>query len=441
MAAGPGPAKPMSPFSAAPEPAAPKPAAPDLRWRLRHLLLAPHRLAFFLALALLVGSAWWWAGVQLGRLVQAAPVAGAVPPAVVHAALMVCGFFPLFFSGFLFTAGPKWLQVAPWPVSALRAPLLLLAAGWLAWLLGAPQSRVAAGAGATGACAGMAWITVLFWRLLAQSRAADQLHARLVGLAFVVGGCCVAGLAACTWLGEWGWARHFVLTALWGFAVLVFVTVAHRMLPFFSPPGPHGDHPWGGLGVLVAAVGFEVLAVWVDALSGGDVPWAGGWIGLRAALELACGALLLWRAWGWARRQSLRNRLLRMFYLGFVWLGLAFLLHGLASGAALAGVLPGGRLAALHALGMGCLGTLMLAMVTRVSCGHSGRAQVADRLLWALFLAWQLATVLRLAAALGGATAPGLLAAAALLWAGVSAVWALRLGSWFGRRRADGRPG
>src|SRR5690606_23665046 len=218
---------------------------------------------------------------------------------------------------------------------------------------------------------------------------------------------------------------HFVLTALWGFAVLVFVTVAHRMLPFFSPPGPHGDHPWGGLGVLVAAVGFEVLAVWVDALSAGDVPWAGGWIGLRAALELACGALLLWRAWGWAQRQSLRNRLLRMFYLGFVWLGLAFLLHGLASGAALAGVLPGARLAALHALGMGCLGTLMLAMVTRVSCGHSGRAQVADRLLWALFLAWQLATVLRLAAALGGATAPGLLAAAALLWAGVSAVWAL----------------
>ena len=432
--------QPAAPQPAAPRPAPPKLAAPDLRWRPHYLLLAPHRLAFFLALLLLAGSAWWWASVQLG-MTRSARTSDAVPAPVVHAALMACGFFPLFFSGFLFTAGPKWLQVAPWPMNVLRAPLLLLAAGWLAWLLAAPHSRVAAAAGATGACAGMAWVTMLFGRLLVQSRAPDQLHARIVGFAFVVGSCCVAGLAACTWLGEWEWARRWVLTALWGFAVLIFVTVAHRMLPFFSPPGPNGDHPWGGLGLLAGAVGFEVLAVWIDALHAGRAPWHGAWYGLRAVLELACAGLLLWRAWGWAQRQSLRNRLLRMFYLGFLWLGLALLLRGLASVAALAGVLPGAELAALHALGMGCLGTLMLAMVTRVSCGHSGRAQVADALLWGLFLLWQFATVLRLGAALGGAAAPVLLAIAALLWTTGATVWALRLGSWYGRRRADGRAG
>ena len=46
---------------------------------------------------------------------------------------------------------------------------------------------------------------------------------------------------------------------------------------------------------------------------------------------------------------------------------------------------------------MGCLGSLMLAMVTRVSCGHGGRALVADRLVWTLFWVLQLATVVRLA--------------------------------------------
>jgi uncharacterized protein involved in response to NO len=31
--------------------------------------------------------------------------------------------------------------------------------------------------------------------------------------------------------------------------------------------------------------------------------------------------------------------------------------------------------------------------------------------------------------------------AAALLWAGVMAVWGLRMLGWYGRQRADGRPG
>lgn len=86
----------------------------------------------------------------------------------------------------------------------------------------------------------------------------------------------------------------------------------------------------------------------------------------------------------------------------------------------------------------------MLAMVTRVSCGHSGRALVADRTAWTLFWLLQAAAVLRI-----GAEVPGmfgvawawLLPTAALLWAGTMAVWGVRLGGWYGRLRADGRPG
>ena len=100
-------------------------------------------------------------------------------------------------------------------------------------------------------------------------------------------------------------------------------------------------------------------------------------------------------------------------------------------------------LGALHALTMGCLASLMLAMVTRVSCGHSGRALVADRIVWTLFWCLQAAAVLRIAASVPGiAGLPlPLLPLAAGLWAATMGAWGLRLGRWYGRLRADGRPG
>lgn len=66
---------------------------------------------------------------------------------------------------------------------------------------------------------------------------------------------------------------------------------------------------------------------------------------------------------------------------------------------------------------------------------------MADRLVWTLFWVLQLATVVRLAASAPWPWSPVLLAVAALLWAGIMAVWGLRLIGWYGRLRADGRPG
>jgi uncharacterized protein involved in response to NO len=39
----------------------------DKRWRVRYLMLAPHRLGFFLAMVVLVASGGWWALVQVDR--------------------------------------------------------------------------------------------------------------------------------------------------------------------------------------------------------------------------------------------------------------------------------------------------------------------------------------------------------------------------------------
>jgi uncharacterized protein involved in response to NO len=53
--------------------------------------------------------------------------------------------------------------------------------------------------------------------------------------------------------------------------------------------------------------------------------------------------------------------------------------------------------APLHALGIGFLSSLVLAMATRVTLGHSGRRLIMDRFTVACFVALQVAALLRVA--------------------------------------------
>ena len=188
---------------------------------------------------------------------------------------------------------------------------------------------------------------------------------------------------------------------------------------------------------MLATAVLEVVSVWLMLAGWGE---GTAWRLLRGALELGVGGVLVWLAWVWGLVQSLKIRLLAMLHVGFVWFGLSLLLSGLSQWLLAAGGVPTLGLGALHALTMGFLGSILLAMVTRVACGHSGRALVADATVWTLFWGLQVAVLLRIAGTLPHAG--GLwLAAAALTWAGVVLVWGGRLVNWFGRPRADGRPG
>lgn len=413
-------------------------------WRLRHLLLAPHRLGFCLAMLLLWCAGLWWALVQWDRLTGMLGLPYVLSPSLVHGAVMTFGFIPLFFSGFLFTAGPKWLGVAPPEAPQLLTPLLLQAAGWLLWLAGVHVHLVLGVGGLLLACTGLVWMSALFWRLVLHSQVRDQLHARVIASACAVGCLSVLGLVASVVAGADALALACVLTGLWGFVVAVYVVVAHRMIPFFTSsamPQVAAWRPFWALGLMLAVVALEVLAAWVDLLQPAGTSWGTAWLLLRGTLELAAGAVLLWLAGVWGLVQSFKNRLLAMLHIGFVWLGLALLIGGasqwLSWGTGTL-VLP---LGALHTLTMGCLASLMLAMVTRVSAGHSGRALVADDWVWWLFLLLQVATGLRIVAAWSGVPSAGTLGLVAFLWLTVMALWGGRLVGWYGRARGDGRPG
>jgi uncharacterized protein involved in response to NO len=423
------------------KPSAEAMAALDRSWRARYLLLAPHRLGFFLAMGVLVATGAWWALVQLERMTGALALTYALSPSLVHGAVMTFGFIPLFFSGFLFTAGPKWLGVRPLATGRLLAPMLLQAAGWLLWLLGAHLTADLAIAALAPAWTGLAWMTLLFWQLIGRSQAQDRLHALAIGTGCIVGCLSLAGLALSLALGAPAAALACAFTGLWGFVLVVYVSVAHRMIPFFTSsavPLMRAWHPSWVLWLMLAVAAGEVAAVWAEW--GGLSHGPAGML-VRGVFELAAGGLLLWLALAWGLVKSLQHRLLAMLHIGFLWLGLALVLGGVTQLLGWAQAAPVLSLGALHALTMGCLASLMLAMVTRVSCGHSGRALVADRLIWSLFWLLQAATLLRIAGAAQTVFAGWLLLAAALLWAAVMAVWGLRMGGWYGRLRADGRLG
>jgi uncharacterized protein involved in response to NO len=53
----------------------------------------------------------------------------------------------------------------------------------------------------------------------------------------------------------------------------------------------------------------------------------------------------------------------------------------------------------------------------------------------------QLTALLRIAAAAQSALASWLLLPTALIWVTTLSLWGVRMGNWYGRVRADGRPG
>lgn len=409
--------------------------------RLGWLMAAPHRLGFFAGGTMLALSAAWWALALVARHAGVA-VPWAVSPTTAHALLMAFGFMPFFFIGFLFTAGPRWLGLPAVPAAGVALPVGVMAAGWLLALLGFHASAALAAVGLAGVAMGLALATGRFALMVADSPVADRDHPVLVSL-----GCGLTALAL--WVAAVAVALHHdaaalaaVQAALWGGLAVVFVVVAHRMIPFFTAAAlPSLDvwRPRALLLLLVAGVALQAPFAVAQAWGGTLAPDLAG---LRAAFELPFGALLLWLALRWGLVQSLKIRLLAMLHMGFFWLGVAFTLGGV-SDVLLA--ISGGQLslglAPLHALTMGYLGSTLFAMATRVASGHSGRTLAADDWAWAFFWAAQVAVAARVGAALIAPAAATLTLLAAQFWLAACAGWALRYGRWFLTPRADGNPG
>jgi uncharacterized protein involved in response to NO len=410
-------------------------------WRPIWLLAAPHRLAFFMAALMLVMSSIWW-GILLVTRALSLALYWAVPVSAAHGLLMTMAFMPLFFAGFLFTAGPKWLRLREVTARSLLPGLMFMLAGWVIVLIGFHTYALVSCAGVILVAAGWTVLSVKFSMMVRRSDVPDRIHARLVAFACGVGTIALWTAAVSLAISSELMLRTATQMGLWGFIATIFAVVSHRMIPFFGASAVPLLDAWRPMWLLWVMV----TVLWLEAVfSAAELwyrPFSAAMRWGQVAVELPASLLLLWLAIRWGLVQSLKIRLIAMLHGGFTWLGISFALGALSH--TLMALTDGAHslgLAPLHAMTMGYLGATMFAMTTRVSSGHGGRPVAADDVAWTLYWILQSAVLLRVIAAIWPAASTPFTLLAIAAWTAATLGWALRYGRWFGRPRLDGRPG
>ncbi|KRF01810.1 short-chain dehydrogenase [Frateuria sp. Soil773] len=395
------------------------------------LASAPHRLLFFAgALAVLTSMAWWTLELVSLRFGLAGWPQPPVPPGWAHAVLTEYGMLPLFMFGFLLTVFPRWLGQPALPraryvpvAGAVFGGYLLAHAGLLdaPWLLRAGLALMLAGYLLALATLG---------GVLRAARSRDR-HALSCLAAFALGALGLAAFLAFLSGAPAACALLAVKLGTFGLLLPVYFTVSHRMIPFFS-----GNV---AAGYVVRRPAWSLPLVWTLLLAhllidlGGEPAWL--WV-VDAPLALAFG----WHALAWQPWKARRPGLLAVLHLAFAWLPLAFALYALQSLWLMATQQPVLGLAPLHVLTIGYFGSMLVAMVTRVTQGHSGRPLQMGAVPWLCFALLQGVLLLRVRAELGGDAYLWLVLAAAG-WLLAFLPWVLRALWIYLTPRRDGKPG
>jgi uncharacterized protein involved in response to NO len=343
------------------------------------LLLAGFRPFFLAAAAWAAAALILWLAMLLGGLA----LPSRLPPLAWHAHEMLFGFVLAGVGGFLLTAIPNWTKRPP--VAGL--PLALLVA---LWLLGRLDALVSAALPPPVALA----LDLAFPLALAATAAHELVAGRhwrnlplllpplVLGAGSLLMQLEAEGLAIPAGLG---WRLGLAAT------LALISVIGGRIVPAFT-----GN--WlaaRGAAARPAAKGM-VDRLALGTLHAGLFAWVAfpDWTPIGVLLLLAA-AMNLWRLARWRGLAARAEPLLLVLHAGYLWLALGSGLLGLAL---LWPALP--LAAALHALGAGAAGTMMLAVMTRASRGHTGRPLAADRATVAIYLAVTLAALARVAAAL-----------------------------------------
>ena len=355
----------------------------------------------------LLGAAWaaiavpvWLAAYTHGYVLP-----GALPAMVWHAHEMIYGYALAAVTGFLLTAIPNWTGRLP-----LRGvPLAGLVALWLA-------GRVALLASASIGPVAAALIDLAFTATLIAAVARELIAARsfhnlpvLAALVFLFTGNLLVHLHALDIAYTASLGNRVGVATL----VLLVSLIGGRIVPSFTRNWLAKRQPKGRMPVQQNRLDVACLLVIVAGL----VAWtAFPEAPITAVLTFAAGVAAAVRLSRWRGLATLREPLLFVLHAGYAWV---------AVGLVLLAATPGN--AALHALTVGAIGTMTLAVMTRATLGHSGRPLAAGPGTWSIYLLVTLAAILRTCAALSAHTAL-LTSAAGVAWSAAFILFAVLYG-------------
>lgn len=340
-----------------------------------------------------------------------------------HSHEMVFGFGMAAMTGFLLTAVRNWTGLSTPTGPSLAGLAALWIAGRVMVISGPPLLAAA--------------VDVLFVPLLAVAIARPILKSRnrrnykivvlllLIGLANVVYHLASLGPLP-------AWLAYTSVIAAMDLMTLIYAIVAGRVIPAFTgnaiPDADPGSYTWLeflAFASLLLIIVLRLVSDWVP------VPAM-----LSATLLIVAVVAHTFRLALWQPQKTLSNTLLWMLPVAYSWLPLALFLRALAQYSIV------GPAVWVHALTMGAISSLMLAMMMRSSLGHTGRPLIASGADMSAYLLLQLAASLRVAAGLF----PDSLYAPVVVISG--SLWVLAFGIFLVRYtptllgpRADGRAG
>jgi len=338
---------------------------------------------------------------------------------------MLFGFIASAMAGFLLTAVPSWTGQKGFS----GRPLVILASIWLA-------ARVLIASSAFWPAVLIAAVDLAFLPALALLVARPLLRSRSRNTPLLA-------VLALFWLTDLvfqiGLIRNNPPLALHALHIgidimLVLVTViGGRIVPSFTSAALRTR----GLPDVVqnrsALTGLAIAGMVAVMLS--DVFWSESPVaGVIAAVAASVQAVRLLQ---WATWRTLRQPILWVLHLSYAWLpvGLALKAVALLSGAAFAAFW-------LHAMTIGALATMILAVMTRASLGHTGRALIVAPLTTLAYLLLTAAAVVRVV----GLSAlrlnyPVMIIGSALFWTSAFALFVFVYAPILWGPRADGKAG
>jgi uncharacterized protein involved in response to NO len=370
---------------------------------------------FFLAAGL-------WAAVALALWIVMLNTGVALPsrfdPLTWHIHEMLFGFVMAAIAGFLLTAIPNW--TGRLPVSG--APLGGLAGLWLLGRLACLVSQALPLwlAIAADLAFPVVLVAVVARELIAAKNRSNMpmtLPVAVLGAANLLMHLESAGLSVPPGLG-WRVAVAAIL-------VLVSV-VGGRIIPSFT-------RNW-----LVARQierlpsGHAIVdRIALGSLHAGSFGWAffPAFRPIGAVLILAA-AFNLWRLSRWQGARTASEPLLLILHIGYAWLCVG---AGLLGASMLSDAIP--QTAGIHAITVGAIGTMILAVMTRATRGHTGRPLSADRSTAILYGCVTVAALIRIAAAFATDWTMPLIVVAACFWVAAFGFFVVRYGAMLLRPR------
>lgn len=301
-----------------------------------------------------------------------------------HSHEMLFGFSAAVIAGFLFTAVRNWTGL-PTPTGAALAAITAL------WLLA--RILIISGPATLAAIIDGLFLPAVAVAIafpIIRSKNVRNYKVPVIILALAVSNG-VFHLASLGYV-QFSLSRISLLVSI-DIIVVLMALVGGRVIPAFTknavPEATSRHNIWVEC-VTFAAMIAAILSV---ALSGAWKPPALSMAALFGIVAIAHVTRLAL----WDPVKTIGNPLLWMMPAAYSWIPFAFVLRALAA----VNIVPSSTW--IHAITMGAISGLMLAMMMRSSLGHTGRKLVASRLDMTAFLLLQLAAIVRVVASIGAA--------------------------------------